>query len=380
MPLRSEEAASLLVTEGSDLLTLLKAATELNDHARPDKWVTYSRKAFIPLTNLCMDRCGYCTFVKGPRQKDAYTMSPEDVLRVVRRASTLGCKEVLISLGDHPERRHPEMAELLHSLGFDSTPEYVAYISRMIVEETGLLPHTNCGTLDGGEIEAIARWNVSMGLMLESTSIRLHERGEAHYGTETKLPEKRFNTLILAARHGVAMTTGILIGIGENVLERAESLIAIERHHEEFGNIQEVIIQNFRAKRSTRMHKAEEPTTIDMMRTLAVARLVFGARMNIQAPPNLNADAHQTYLLTGMNDWGGISPLTKDFINPEAAWPQVSALRRTTDAMGFALRERTALYPEYVQAGSWVKEESVVNHLLAMVGEDGYVRRELEQD
>ena len=362
-----------------DLTALMAAASALNDRARPHRRVTYSRKVFLPLTNLCRDRCGYCTFVKGPRQRGAHTMTPDEVLAVARRGAELGCKEALLSLGDHPEERHPEMRATLRAMGFASTPEYTAAMSRLVLEETGLLPHTNCGTLDHAEMAEIARWNASMGIMLESVSLRLHEPGGAHYGTATKRPEQRIATLETAAALGVAMTTGILIGIGETPEERVDALLAIRDVQERCGNVQEVIIQNFRAKNATRMRSAPEPSALDMLRTLAVARLLLGPEMHIQAPPNLHADGYETYLLCGIDDWGGVSPLTKDFINPEAAWPDTNRLRALTAEAGYELRERAALYPSHVLSGDWARSPQVASRLAALTDDEGYVKPELER-
>ena len=376
--LTATDGYALIHTGGAELAYLMSAATELGESVRPQHYVTYSRKVFLPLTNLCRDRCGYCTFVKGPHQRGAHTMTPDEVLVVSRRGAELGCKEALISLGDHPELRHPEMAATLHDLGYASTPEYVAAISELVLRETGLLPHTNCGTLTPDELAPIAAWNPSMGIMLESASMRLHGPGGPHHGTATKDPALRIATLDAAGEAGVAMTTGILIGIGETLDERVDALIAIRDVHRRHGNIQEVIVQNFRAKSATRMHGAPEPSTVDMLRTLATARLALGAEMNIQAPPNLNADGAQSYLLAGINDWGGVSPITKDFINPEAAWPQVSRLRAMTAEAGYELRERTALYPQYVRDARWHVSSAVRRRLDELTDDDGLVRRELE--
>lgn len=362
---------------GPDLVRLMQAASELSDSVRPHRRVTYSRKVFLPLTNMCQDRCGYCTFVKGPNQRGVHTMTPDEVLDVARKGAELGCKEALISLGDHPELRHSEMADALREFGYGSTPEYVAAMSELVLRETGLLPHTNCGTLNADEMSAIAEWNASMGIMLESVSLRLHEAGGAHYGTVTKRPEQRIATLDTAGELGVAMTTGILIGIGEIPEERIDSLVAIRDIQEHHGNIQEVIVQNFRAKNATRMKGAPEPSTVDMLRTLAAARLVLGATMNIQAPPNLNADGAGAYLLAGINDWGGVSPLTKDFINPEAAWPEISRLRELTAEAGYELRERIVLYPEYIASG-WRASGQVKSRIDELTEADGFVRQELE--
>lgn len=375
--LSASDGYALMRATGTQLANVMRVASELSESVRPHRRVTYSRKLFLPLTNMCRDRCGYCTFVKGPNQKGVHTMTPEEVVDVARRGAELGCKEALISLGDHPELRHPEMQQTLHDLGYGSTPEYVAAISELVFRETGLLPHTNCGTLDSSEMASIAEWNASMGIMLESTSMRLHEPGGAHYGTVTKEPAMRVATLETAGELGVAMTTGILIGIGETLDERVDSLLAIRDVHDRFCNIQEVIIQNFRAKTSTRMKKAPEPSTVDMLRTLAVGRLLLGAGMNIQAPPNLNSEGAGAYLLAGINDWGGVSPLTKDFINPEAAWPEISQLRELTGEAGYELRERTVLYPEYIAHG-WKLAAPLAERLAEMTESDGYVRPELE--
>ena len=378
--LSREDGYRLAAADGpGETAALLSAATALNDRARPERCATYSRKVFLPLTNLCRDRCGYCAFVKGPRQRAAHTMTPDEVVAVARRGAELGCKEALLSLGDHPEARHPEMRETLRAMGFRSTPEYAAAMSELVLEETGLLPHVNCGTLDREEIEALAPWNASMGIMLESVSMRLHEPGGPHHGTATKAPERRLATIAAAAEAGVAMTTGILIGIGETREERVDALLAIRGAQERYGNIQETIVQNFRAKGGTRMRSAEEPSMLEMMRTLATARLLLGPEMNIQAPPNLQADGFEAYLLCGINDWGGVSPLTKDFINPEAAWPQTARLRRLTEDAGFELRERTALHPSRVLSGAWARSPAAAARLAELTDEDGYVKRELEQ-
>jgi FO synthase len=378
-PLSAADGYALVRAEGPALAALLEAAVALNLRARPHRRVTYSRKVFLPLTNLCRDRCGYCTFVKGPTQKGARTMTPEEVLGVAREGARLGCKEALFSLGDHPEWRHPEFLETLDALGgYRSTPEYTAAMCRLVLEETGLLPHTNCGTLDPGEIERLAPWNASLGIMLESASLRLFEKGGPHAGAASKAPALRVQTIENAAKLGMAMTTGILIGIGETPEERVDALLLIRDVQQRCGNIQEVIIQNFRAKPDTAMRHAGEPDTDDMLRTQAVARLLLGPEMNIQSPPNLNAAGYQTYLAAGINDWGGVSPLTSDFINPEAAWPEVRALKARTAEAGYELRERLALYPEYVAGGAWPVSPAIARRLDAFGGADGFVKPELE--
>ena len=366
----------LMDASGPELAALLLAASTLRERSHGQR-VTYSRKVFLPLTNLCRDRCGYCTFVKAPGQPGAHTMIPDEVLAVAQQGRRLKCKEALFSLGDHPEWRHPEAAQQLRALGYSSTVEYLAAMCRLVYEETGLLPHTNCGVLDDDELRLLQEVNVSMGLMLENVSDRLLQRGGPHFGCDSKIPAIRLETLARAGEMGIAMTTGILIGIGETPQERVDSLLAIRDLHRSYGHIQEVIIQNFRAKPDTRMRGCQEPTTLDMVRTLAVARLLLGEEMNIQAPPNLNSDGCQTYLLTGINDWGGISPLTKDFINPEASWPQIAKLRQLTREAGLELWERLALYPEYVRAdGSWLPAR-MREGVHGLTDGDGYVKEEL---
>ena len=377
--LSAADGYRLCAARGAELTALITAAAELNLRARPRRRVTYSRKIFLPLTNLCRDRCGYCTFVKAPQQAGAHTMTPDEVLSVAREGARLGCKEALMSLGDHPEWRHPEFLETLRDLGdYESTPEYVATMCRLVLEETGLLPHTNCGTLSAAEMEMLGPWNASMGIMLETASERLLEKGGPHHGSTSKAPFLRVETLERAAALGVAMTTGILTGIGETPEERVDSLLLIRDVHDRCGNIQEVIIQNFRAKPGTRMEQADEPETVDMLRTQAIARLLLGPAMNIQSPPNLNADAYHAYLGAGINDWGGVSPLTKDFINPEAAWPAVPALRRATATAGYELRERLALYPEYVTNAAWRVSPAIRTRLDAFADDEGLVRPSLE--
>ncbi len=370
---------ALMNAQGVDAPALLLAASQLNWRTRPAGRITYSRKVFLPLTNLCRDRCGYCTFVKGPNQPGAHTMSPEEVLAVARAGLRMGCKEALFSLGDHPEWRHPEMRETLASYGYRSTPEYLAAMCKLVFEETGLLPHSNCGLLDDEELRRVSQYNVSMGIMLESTSERLLQRGGPHYQCVTKAPDLRMEMLTRAGEAGVVMTTGILIGIGELPEERVDALLAIRELHARYGHIQEVIVQNFRGKRETRMQGSPEPSLWDMLRTLAVARLIFGAEMNLQAPPNLNAEACQSYLLAGINDWGGISPLTKDFINPEAAWPELSRLRTLCVEAGYSLRERLALYPEYITAGQLKLNTALIRRITELTDPSGIVKKELEQ-
>jgi 7,8-didemethyl-8-hydroxy-5-deazariboflavin synthase CofG subunit len=348
-PPTRDEAVALLGATGAELQALLRAAAALRD-AGKGRVVTYSRKVFIPLTNLCRDSCGYCTFVRRPGDPRARTLTPEDVLAIARAGAAAGCHEALFSLGDKPERRHPEHRAWLAERGYATTIEYLAAMCRLVLDETGLLPHANPGAMSAEDIALLRDTNVSMGMMLESTSERLLARGQAHWASPDKAPAARLATLRAAGEQRVAFTTGLLIGIGETLAERVDTLLAIRDVHAEYGQIQEIIVQNFRAKPDIAMHDWPEPDETDMLRTIAVARLLLGPDMNVQAPPNLTPGAYPVYLTAGSNDWGGISPVTPDHINPEAPWPEIVALEQATAAAGFTLRERLAIYPEYVRA------------------------------
>jgi FO synthase len=347
------DAGRLIRATGGELLELLREAGAIRD-ARTGRTVTYSRKVFIPLTNLCRDRCGYCTFAREPGDGKAHTMTPDEVLAVARAGKKAGCKEALFSLGDKPELRYPEYREWLEQRGFHSTIEYLRAMCQLVFEETGLLPHANPGVLSRDEMELLRPVNASMGMMLETASARLLAPGEAHYRCPDKVPKVRLAALEAAGELRVPFTTGILIGIGETPDERVDALFAIRELNEKYGHIQEVIVQNFRAKGDTLFAGRPEPTALDVARTTAVARLILGSTVNLQVPPNLSQDAYGFYLLAGINDWGGISPVTRDFINPEMAWPQIAALEAVTREAGFELRERLAAYPEYLRDPRWM--------------------------
>ncbi len=340
------DAAFRLASE-APLSDLLAAATELRARGKGTV-VTFSKKVFIPLTTLCRDYCSYCTFRKDPGQPGAHFMTPDEVLALAEQGRTAGCKEALFSLGDQPERIFPEAREFLRHQGFARTLDYAAAMSELVLDRTGLLPHANPGVMDRPALERFKESNASVGLMLETVSVRLMRDGLPHAKAPDKVPALRLRTIEEAGKLSIAFTTGILIGIGETLEERIDSLFAIRALHEKYGHIQEVIVQNFRAKPEIPMAHHPEPTLDDMLRTLAIARLILGPHMNLQAPPNLSYADFPRLLEAGINDWGGISPVTKDFINPEAAWPQISKLRNETQARGFTLRERLALYPEFV--------------------------------
>lgn len=354
------------------LSDLLAAATELRAQGKGHV-ITYSKKVFIPLTTLCRDYCSYCTFRKDPGQPGAHFMTPDEVLALAERARQAGCKEALFSLGDQPERIFPEAREFLRTQGYTRTLDYLAAMCELVLEKTGLLPHANPGVMDRAALERLKDSNASVGLMLENVSPRLMRDGLPHANAPDKVPALRLRTIEEAGKLSIAFTTGILIGIGETMQERIDSLLAIRTLHEKYGHIQEVIIQNFRAKPEIPMAAHPEPSLDDMLRTIAIARLILGPQMNVQAPPNLSYDDFPRLLEAGINDWGGISPITKDFINPEAAWPQIPRLQSETESRGFTLRERLALYPEYVSREEFLS--SRVRHRIAEVAAtDGFAR------
>lgn len=375
--LSRDEACRLIRASASELPALMFVASILRQRDKGNT-VTYSRKVFIPLTNLCRDKCGYCTFAKAPNHPEARTMEPEEVVSVARAGRAAGCKEALFSLGEKPEERYARARRDLRRLGYSSTIEYLMDMCDLVHRETGLVPHSNCGVMTREEMLALREVNGSMGLMLESVSDRLLAPGGAHYGCVGKVPATRLETIAMAGELRIPFTTGILIGIGETLEERVDSLFAIRELHERYSHIQEVIIQNFRAKPDIRMRHWPEPSVLDMLRTIAVARLVLGGAMNIQAPPNLMPDGCQTYLLAGINDWGGVSPVTKDHINPELAWPAIGQLRQATMEAGLQLRERLCLYPEYVMRPEFVRPRFRAD-IAAWTDQDGLVKEEKTQ-
>jgi FO synthase len=351
---------------------LLATASELRERGK-GATITFSKKVFIPLTTLCRDYCAYCTFRKDPGQPGAHFMTPDEVLALAEQGRRAGCKEALFSLGDQPERIFPEAREFLRHQGFSRTLDYVAAMSELVLEQTGLLPHANPGVMDRAALERLKDSNASVGMMLENITPRLMRDGLPHSKAPDKVPALRLRTIEEAGKLSIAFTTGILIGIGETFEERIESLMAIRALHKRYGHIQEVIVQNFRAKPDIPMHAHPEPAFDDLMRTLAVARIILGPEMNIQGPPNLSYREFPRLLDAGINDWGGISPVTKDFINPEAAWPQISLLESETRARGFALRERLAIYPEFISRENFLSPR-VRARISTISDADGYPR------
>jgi FO synthase len=358
-----------------DLAPLLSVAAEIRDAAFGDR-VTYSRKAFLPLTQLCRDVCHYCTFAKAPRNVQRAYMSADEVVATMHRAKTLGCKEALFTLGDKPELRYAAARDALRELGFGTTIEYLAHVAGRVLKETGTLPHINAGTLSDDDIALLRPVSASMGLMLESSSERLCAKGGPHYGSPDKHPGERLATIARAGALRVPFTTGLLVGIGETREERIESLLALRALHEEYGHIQEIIVQNFRAKPGTRMHAHPDASLDEMMWTIAVARLIFGAEASIQAPPNLNDGSLERLVAAGIDDWGGVSPLTPDYVNPEAPWPHLARLADETATAGKHLAQRLTVYPRYAHdADRWL-DTSVRPHVLRLMDAEGLARED----
>ena len=356
-----------------DLAELMRRATRLTAQAHGTR-IGYSRKVFIPLTRLCRDLCHYCTFATTPRNLPSPYLTAEEVLAIARAGERAGCKEALFTLGDKPELRYGSARRALKELGYESTVAYLAAMCELVLRETRLLPHVNPGVMTAADIDELRRVSVSQGLMVESLAERLCEPGGPHYGSPDKRPQRRLETLRHAGERAVPFTTGILIGIGETRLERMESLLAIRELNERYGHVQEVIIQNFRAKPGTRMAGAAEPDLDDLLWTIAVARLILGAEMNLQAPPNLSAPAHERLIDAGINDWGGISPVTPDHVNPEAPWPAIEALASVCASRGRQLTERLALYPEFALAPQRWLDAELRPRVIQAIDSEGYAR------
>ena len=367
-----DAAVRLIRCSELELPELLAAARAAKERFKPGM-VTYSRKVFIPLTNLCRDYCGYCIFRRDPGQPGAHTMTPEEVFAVARAGEALGCTEALFSLGDKPELLFPEMRDTLERLGYKSTLHYLEAMCELVLRETSLLPHPNPGLMSREWIHRLATVSPSMGLMLETTNAELMRPGAAHDNAPDKAPSKRLRTIEEAGKQKVPFTTGLLIGIGESAEDRVDTLLAIRDLHRRYGHIQEVIVQNFRAKPGIPLAEQPEPSHGEMLRAVAVARLLM-PHVNIQAPPNLSEPYYDDLLDSGINDWGGVSPLTPDYINPEKPWPHVEQLRRRTEAKGFELRQRLPVYPEFLPA-LMAKPGLLSERLHAAVDQQGLARR-----
>ncbi len=381
-----DEVAALLTCRGGDLDRLLAVASGVRDRAPwfgEGGWgrtadggrrVTYSRKVFVPLTHLCRDTCGYCTFAWPPKGDVPAFLSPDAVVDIARRGQEAGCTEVLFTLGDKPELRYPAAREWLDARGYDSTLAYLRAVAIQVIEATGLLPHLNPGVMSWTELATLKPVSASMGMMLESTSRRLLGKGQAHWNSPDKDPQVRLRTLEDAGRLSVPFTSGVLIGIGESLPERADTLLALRGSQRRYGHLQEVIVQNFRAKADTAMRAAPEPSFEDMLASVATARVVLGPMVHLQAPPNLSPGTYGDILRAGIDDWGGVSPVTPDHVNPEAPWPHVDELARRTAEHGFELTARLPIYPEWVvEPDPWLAGRMRAP-VAALAGPDGLAR------
>jgi FO synthase len=370
---RLSAAEALALADCADPRPLMRVASSLRDAGHGDL-VSYSRKVFIPLTQLCRDVCHYCTFAHPPRRGEPVYLDADQVLAIARAGARAGCREALFTLGDKPELRYGAAREALARLGHETTLTYLAETAQLVLRETGLLPHLNPGAMTRADIDGLRRVSVSQGIMLESAAERLRRRGGPHFGSPDKEPALRLETIGHAGETAVPFTSGILIGIGETRRERIGSLLALRDLHERYGHLQEIIIQNFRAKPGTRMAQAPEPDLDDHLWTIAVARLIFGAEMNIQAPPNLNPDGLAQMIAAGINDWGGVSPVTPDHVNPEAPWPALDSLAARTAAAGKLLVERLAIYPAYAgDPGRWL-DPALRTPVLQAIDAEGFAR------
>ena len=371
--LSREQALSLADVDNT--AALADIACKMRDYSHRNI-ITFSKKVFVPLTHLCRDVCHYCTFAKTPRRIASPYLAAEDVLRLCHEGAAQGCQEALFTLGEKPELRYKAARVALTEMGYDSTLDYVAHIAERVLKETGMLPHINAGNMTTEEILDLRKVSASMGIMLESASSRLCEKGMPHYGSPDKIPEVRLKTIDIAGQHAVPFTTGILIGIGETRLERIESLLAIKEIHNRHGHIQEIIVQNFRAKPDTKMSSAPEPDLNELLWTIAVARLIFGPEMNIQAPPNLSPGVLPQLVNAGINDWGGVSPLTPDHVNPEAPWPHLDNLARETEAAGKFLEQRLTIYPAYAMNYQQWLDAGTVAPVLRLADAGGFAKRD----
>ncbi len=361
------DQALVYLTEPERAAELLTMACRLRDEGH-GRTITYSRKVFVPITTMCRDTCTYCTFVKPPGAGGQY-LTPDDVLAIARAGDELDCTEALLTLGDSPEAKWPQAREFLDAHGCATTIDYVAEMSQLIRSETRLFPHANPGIMNASDIARLRPTNVTMGLMLENISDRLTDPGMPHHNCPDKVPSVRVETIREAGRQKVPFTSGILVGIGEHPAEIVDSLFALADMQREFGHIQEFIIQNFRAKANTRMRNAPEPEATYFVRVVALARVILGAQANVQVPPNLTEDFSQ-YLDAGINDWGGVSPLTIDWVNPEAPWPDLVRLEAVTGEAGFVLRPRLPVYPEYIES-EWIDAE-LLGAVVGRATDDGY--------
>ena len=367
-----KEAYILMEATIEDLPSIFFVANLLKNRFKGKK-ISFSKKVFIPLTNLCRNACKYCGFRKNPSDPNSGFLSPNQVLKIAKQGKKAGCNEALFTLGEKPEEKYSEAKNQLKKLGFSTTIEYLWEMCKLVLEKTGLLPHTNPGILTMDELKLLREVNVSMGLMLENVSERLCWKGGPHEFSPGKNPKLRLKTIMDAGKLKIAFTTGILLGIGETEKEIIDSLDILRKIHENYGHIQEIIIQPFKAKKGTLMENHPEPSLKKLLQTIAVARIFLG-RMNLQVPPNLTKQYLEVLPYSGINDWGGVSPVTLDYINPEESWPKIVELKNVTENCGFILKERLPIYPEYVSQKPEFIPESLKNLVFEKVDEEGYVK------
>ena len=367
-----KEAYILMEATIEDLPSIFLVANLLKNRFKGKK-ISFSKKVFIPLTNLCRNACKYCGFRKNPSDPNSGFLSPNQVLEIAKQGEKAGCNEALFTLGEKPEEKYSEAKNQLKKLGFSTTIEYLWEMCKLVLERTGLLPHTNPGILTMDELKFLREVNVSMGLMLENVSERLCWKDGPHEFSPGKNPKLRLKTIMDAGKLKIAFTTGILLGIGETEKEIIDSLDILRKIHENYGHIQEIIIQPFKAKKGTLMENHPEPSLKKLLQTIAVARIFLG-RMNLQVPPNLTKQYLEVLPYSGINDWGGVSPVTLDYINPEESWPKIVELKNVTENCGFILKERLPIYPEYVLQKPEFIPESLKNLVFEKVDEEGYVK------
>lgn len=366
-----EEAYALMRCSDAD--RLFELANRIRK-IRKGNVVTYSRKVFIPLTNLCRDTCSYCTYKKEPTDPDAVMMKPEQVLDIAEKGRKVKCTEALFMTGERPEQKYGEARAWLNSMGYSTTTEYIIHISELVLKKTGLLPHTNPGNMTREEMIQLKETNPSLGMMLENVSERLCSNGMVHELAPSKHPKARLKTLETAGELKIPFTTGLLVGIGETPEELVGSLFAIKQLHEKYGHIQEIIIQNFSPKSDTPMALAPTPTINYMLRAIAIARLIM-PEMNIQVPPNLNPNHYSKYLNAGINDWGGISPVTVDHVNPEFPWPKIDDVKNASERKGFVFRARLPVYPEYIWRDGFLSD-NITEYVHTLADEKGLVKED----
>ena len=376
--IEDSEAYALSQIREDYLSELSDVASQIRDHLK-GKQISFSPKVFIPLTRMCRDYCGYCTFRVEPSDLKHLYLSKEQILDLAKKAESLGCTEALFTLGERPELKYKEAKIWLNDRGYKTTLEYLSEMTKMVVTQTSLFPHANPGTMSTREMENLKPSNPSMGLMLESTSEELYKPGGPHELAPSKRPVARLKTIQIAGELGIPFTTGLLIGIGETPKDRIDSLLTIREMNEKYGHIQEVIIQNFRAKPRTPMENFPDAISIEMMWTVAVSRLILGPNMNIQVPPNLSISNFEKYVSVGINDWGGVSPLTIDYVNPEAPWPLIKELKSKTKSQGYDLVPRLPVYPEFFVNNKDFLSDTMCAQLNSMSDELGYVKWGLDR-